>query len=163
MGEGNSADEETEARSSGDREEERNQLHSQQRTRHKEQNPTSTMSIDPNNDGTEGKEASNSGGAISSTPQNPEAKATPFSRCYSEQAARTPNTKRKLQKSYSAMHPMPLKSGIKMCLLRDDVSKLFKISHTHTVTLVKPEATLLKRRCSLEKLKLQRIYLTRHW
>jgi len=95
--------------------------------------------------------------------QKPEAKAPPLSRCYSEQAAMTPKTRRKLQKCYSAMHPMPLKSGIKTCLLRDDVSKLFKISHTHTVTLVKPEATLLKRRCSLEKLKLQRIYLTRHW
>lgn len=118
-GEGNPDDEETKARSSGDGEEERIQSHSQQRTltKENEQNPTNTMSVDPNNDGTEGKESSISGGAISSTPQNPEAKAPLISRCYSEQAAMTPKTKRKLRKSYSAMPSTPLKSGIKTCLL----------------------------------------------
>ena len=119
-GEGNSDNEETEASSSGDDEEERIQSHSQQRTRtrHREQNATRTMSLDPSNDGTEREEASINGGAIPSTPQNSEAKAPPFSRCYSAQAATTPKTKRRLQKCYSAMPPMPLKSGIKTCLLQ---------------------------------------------
>lgn len=118
-GEGNPDNEETKARSSGDGEEERILSHSQQRTLTKDykQNPTSTMSVDPNNDRDEGKQASSSGGAISSTPQNPEAKAPPISRCYSAQKAMTPKTMRKLQKCYSAMSPMPLKSGIKTWLL----------------------------------------------
>ena len=108
--------EETEASSSGDGEEERTQSHSQQRilTKDKKQNPTSTTPVDPNNDGTEGKEASISGGDISS----PEAKVPPLSRCHSEHTAMTPKTKRKLQKSYSEMPPMPLKSGIKTNILQ---------------------------------------------
>lgn len=118
-GEGNPDNDKTKARSSGDGEEERILSHSQQRTLTKDykQNPTSTMSVDPNNDGNEGKQASSSGGAISSIPQNPEAKAPPISRCYSAQATMTPKTMRKSQKCYSAMPPMPLKSGIKTCLL----------------------------------------------
>ena len=107
--------EETEASSSGDGEEERTQSHSQQRilTKDKKQNPTSTMPVDPNNDGTERKEASIGGRNISS----PGAKPPPFPRCYSEQTAMTPRTMRKFQKCYSEMHSMPLKSGIKTCLL----------------------------------------------
>lgn len=73
------------------------------------------MSDDPNSGGPEGKKASISGGDFSSTPQNPEARAPPFSRCYSEQTAMTP--KRKLQKCYSEMHSMPLKPGNKTFLL----------------------------------------------
>lgn len=75
------------------------------------------MSDDPNSGGPKGKKASISGGDISSTPQNLEAKAPPLSRCYSEQTAMTPKPKRKLQKCYSEMHSMPLKPGNKTFLL----------------------------------------------
>jgi len=76
------------------------------------------MSDDPNSGGPEGKKASISGGDISSTPQNREAKAPPFSRCYSEQTAMTPKTKRKYsQKCYSEMPSMSLKPGNKTFLL----------------------------------------------
>lgn len=107
--------EETEARSSDDGEEERVHSHSQPRSLTQDKEPilTSTMSDDPNNDGTEGKGVSISREGITSAPQNPEVKAPPYTRSYSEQTPMTPRTKKKLQKSYSEMHSMPLKPGIK--------------------------------------------------
>ncbi len=118
--EGNGDDdvpEEAETRRSGDGEEEERNASSQSRAQRRlpqerEPDPNSTMHGDPNSDGMKMDEVtvSASGGYASSSSQDPQAYAPPFTRSYSEQL--TPRTQRKLQKSYSVTPLIPLRSGI---------------------------------------------------